>query len=94
MGQFNAPVAVEKKGNPRRRLFFRIVIVGAVLALAVFAYAFYEVIIKGGSGEASRDTEAQAINASTLEALASRQTPSAEVTIAVANPTEAATDEA
>ncbi|MBZ0319859.1 MAG: YceI family protein [Anaerolineae bacterium] len=94
MGKFNAPVTVEKKGNPRRRLFFRIVIVGAVLALAVFAYAFYEVIIKGGSGEASRDTEAQAINASTLEALASRQTPSAEVTIAVANPTEAATDEA
>lgn len=90
MGKFNAPVAVEKKGNPRRRLFLRIVIVGAVVALAVFAYAFYEVIIKGGSGEASRDTEAQAINASTLEALASRQTPSAEATDATADPTEAA----
>lgn len=94
MGQFNAPVAVEKKGNPRRRLFLRIVIVGAVVALAVFAYAFYEVIIKGGSGEASRDTEAQAINASTLEALANRQTPSIEATIAGDDPAEAATDEA
>lgn len=94
MGKFNAPVTVEKKGNLRRRLFFRIVIVGAVLALALFAYAFYEVIIKGGSGEASRDTEAQAINASTLEALANRQTSSIEATIAADDPAEAATDEA
>lgn len=87
MGKFNAPVTVEKKGNSRRSLFIKLFIGAAVLGLAVFAYGFYEVIIKGGSGEASRDTEAQAINASTLEALAGQQTPSAEAT-------QAPTDEA
>lgn len=75
MGNFNAPVQVEKKAS-RRRLILGIVGLGLVAGLIGGGYFVYAFLIEGGSGEASRDTEAQAINAATLSALASQNAPS------------------
>ncbi len=79
MGKFKAPVSVEKKGHPRRRLLLRLVVAGGLLGVAIAAYAVWAVLIQGGSGEASRDTEVQAVSAETLAALANQETPTAEV---------------
>ncbi len=94
MGKYNAPVAVEKKGNSRRRLILRLAIVGALLGVAIVAYAVWAVLIQGGSGEASRDTEVQAVSAETLAALAGQGTEAAtpEATESAPSATDAATE--